>query len=61
MPPAFQSPSIMRGTILRPLKNRDVVGFERLQVLLRSWCLRRTKDMRASDLLRWVKMVINNL
>lgn len=36
-------------TILRPLKNRDVVGFERLQVLLRSWCLRRTKDMRISD------------
>lgn len=36
-------------TILRPLKNRDAVGFERLQVLLRSWCLRRTKAMRIKD------------
>ncbi|CAJ1407203.1 unnamed protein product [Effrenium voratum] len=36
-------------TILRPLKNRDVVGFERLQVLLRFWCLRRTKDMSILD------------
>lgn len=36
-------------TILRPLKNRDAVGFERLQVLLRSWCLRRTKAMRIQD------------
>mgnify|MGYP002803377023 FL=1 len=36
-------------TILRPLKNRDVVGFERLQVVLRSWCLRRTKDQRITD------------
>lgn len=41
----LQSP----GTILRPLKNRDVVGFERLQVLLRFWCLRRTKDMSILD------------
>lgn len=36
-------------TILRPLKVRDMVGFERLQVLLRMWCLRRTKDMRIID------------
>lgn len=36
-------------TILRSLKNRDAVGFERLQVLLRSWCLRRTKAMRIKD------------
>eukprot|EP00747_Dinoflagellata_sp_TGD_P094869 gnl/TRDRNA2_/TRDRNA2_166268_c0_seq1.p1 gnl/TRDRNA2_/TRDRNA2_166268_c0~~gnl/TRDRNA2_/TRDRNA2_166268_c0_seq1.p1 ORF type:complete len:672 (-),score=124.39 gnl/TRDRNA2_/TRDRNA2_166268_c0_seq1:87-1823(-) len=36
-------------TIVRPLKSRDIVGFERLQVLLRTWCLRRTKDMKITD------------
>jgi len=36
-------------TIARPLKIRDVVGLERLQVLLRMWCLRRTKDMSILD------------
>jgi len=36
-------------TLLRPLKSRDPVGFERLQVLLKTWCLRRTKDMRVGD------------
>lgn len=36
-------------TIVRPFKSRDVSGFERLQVLLRTWCLRRTKDMAITD------------
>merc|ERR550534_1013624 len=36
-------------TIVRPLKSRYPVGFERLQVLIRSWCLRRTKDMSITD------------
>eukprot|EP00927_Polykrikos_kofoidii_P040089 TRINITY_DN34327_c0_g2_i1.p1 TRINITY_DN34327_c0_g2~~TRINITY_DN34327_c0_g2_i1.p1 ORF type:complete len:1077 (+),score=209.48 TRINITY_DN34327_c0_g2_i1:61-3291(+) len=36
-------------TIVRPLKSGDAVGFERLQVLLRTWCLRRTKDMQILD------------
>lgn len=36
-------------TISRPLKSRDIVGFERLQILLRTWCLRRTKGMSIRD------------
>lgn len=36
-------------TIVRPLKSQDPIGFERLQILLRTWCLRRTKDMRIED------------
>mmetsp|Transcript_98320 Transcript_98320/g.194817 ORF Transcript_98320/g.194817 Transcript_98320/m.194817 type:complete len:1042 (-) Transcript_98320:237-3362(-) len=35
--------------IVRPLKNCDNVGFERLQIFLRSWCLRRTKGMQITD------------
>jgi len=36
-------------TIVRPLKSSDPVGFERLQVVLRTWCLRRTKGMQILD------------
>ncbi|CAK0890013.1 unnamed protein product [Prorocentrum cordatum] len=35
--------------IMRPLRFQDPVGLERLQILLRTWCLRRTKDMRILD------------
>eukprot|EP00929_Paragymnodinium_shiwhaense_P049077 TRINITY_DN24769_c1_g3_i1.p1 TRINITY_DN24769_c1_g3~~TRINITY_DN24769_c1_g3_i1.p1 ORF type:complete len:1067 (-),score=226.70 TRINITY_DN24769_c1_g3_i1:152-3352(-) len=45
----FDSWDWFNRTIVRPLKNRDTVGLERLQVLLRTWCLRRTKDMKIVD------------
>mmetsp|Transcript_46753 Transcript_46753/g.111191 ORF Transcript_46753/g.111191 Transcript_46753/m.111191 type:complete len:958 (+) Transcript_46753:80-2953(+) len=57
----FDKQDWFNRTIVRPLKNQDVAGFERLQVLLRTWCLRRTKDMKVKDPLTGVQQSLLQL